>query len=141
MPVNLGGQAAVVLEAGGGVGHVHFALDDRLAAVDRLELGEPRGVAPHQVRHLKEDAAPRLCRRLAPRPRIKGAPRRGDCRRDIVGRGLRDRRDRFSGGGVDDLAHGAWQDPRAVDEISILARLCTHGDVTVSRVPLTPQPT
>ena len=38
--VNLGGQAAVVLEAGGDVGDVELGFDDRLAAVARFELGQ-----------------------------------------------------------------------------------------------------
>ena len=41
--VNLGREAAVVLEAGRDVGDVELRLDDRLAGVARLELGELGG--------------------------------------------------------------------------------------------------
>jgi len=85
-------------------------------------------VAPHQVRHLEEHAAPRLRGHLAPRPRIERTPRRGDRRRDIVGRGLRDRRDRSAVAGLTISRTAARQDPRAVDEVPVMAGLCAHGD-------------
>ena len=47
--VNLGGQAAVVLEAGGDVGDVELRFDDRLAGVARLELGELVGALADDV--------------------------------------------------------------------------------------------
>ena len=54
------GQAAVVFETGGGVGHVELAFDDGFAAVKRFEFGEVGGVFANNVGHLEEDAAAHL---------------------------------------------------------------------------------
>ena len=55
--MNLGGQAAVVLEAGRDVGDVELGLDDRLAAVARFELGQLVGTVADDLRELEQDAA------------------------------------------------------------------------------------
>ena len=78
--VDLGRQAAVVLEAGRDVGDVEFRLDDRLAGVARLELGELVGALADDPGDLEQDAAAVLRRRVLPRrrrrtPRARPSPR------------------------------------------------------------------
>ena len=67
--VNLRREAAVVLEARRDVGDVELGLDDRLAGVARLELGELVGALAHDLRELEQDAAAILRRRVLPRAR------------------------------------------------------------------------
>ena len=55
--MNLRGQPAVVLEAGGDVGDVELRFDDRLAAVAGLELRELVGTVADDLRELEQDAA------------------------------------------------------------------------------------
>ena len=56
VPGDLGRQAAVVLEAGGDVGHVVLGFDDGLAAVAGFEFGEGSGVLANGVGQLEEHA-------------------------------------------------------------------------------------
>ena len=69
--VNLRRQAAVVLEAGRDVGDVELGLDDRLAGVARLELGQLVGAVADDLRELEQDAAAVLRRRVLPRPVVE----------------------------------------------------------------------
>ena len=71
--VNLGREAAVVLEAGCDVGDVVFGLDDRLAAVSRLDLGELGGAGPHDLGELEQDAPAILGGGGLPRPIVERA--------------------------------------------------------------------
>ena len=55
--VDLRGEAAVVLEAGGDVGDVELRLDDWLSVVDRLQLGELGRVVANDLGEAKQNAA------------------------------------------------------------------------------------
>ena len=69
--VDLGGQAAVVLEAGGDVGDVELGFDDRLAGVARFELGELVGAVAHDLRQLEQHAAAVLRGGVLPRALVE----------------------------------------------------------------------
>jgi hypothetical protein len=75
--VDLGGQAAVVLEAGGGVVDIELRLDDRLAGVQGLQLGELGASGADGLRDAEEDAATLLGGGIAPAAFERG-PRRAD---------------------------------------------------------------
>ena len=66
LAVDLGGEPAVVLEAGGDVAEVELRLHDRLAGVPGLELGEPRQLVAHLLGEAEEDPPPLLRGDLAP---------------------------------------------------------------------------
>ena len=65
-------EASVVFEAGGDVGDVVFGLDDRLAGVAALKIGEGGGVFADFFGELKEDTAAILRGRLPPRAVVEG---------------------------------------------------------------------
>ena len=100
MPENLGGQAAVVFETGGGVGDVVFGFDDRLAAIARLQLGQRRGMGAYALGEFEEQPAAILSGSLRPRAGFEGSHGGGDGEVDIGCAGVRNFGDDFFGGGV-----------------------------------------
>ncbi len=55
--LNLGGQAAVILEAGGGIGDVEFGLDDGFAGVAGFEFGKHGSILPNLIGQTEKHAA------------------------------------------------------------------------------------
>ena len=74
--MNLGREAAVILEAGRDVGDVVLGFDDRLAAVSRLELGQLAGAGAHDVGELEQNPPALLSRRRLPGPVVERGARR-----------------------------------------------------------------
>ena len=66
LTVDLGGQAAVVLETGGGVVHVVLGLRDGLARIPGLQLGQLGPASADPVRQTEENAPPLLGRDAFP---------------------------------------------------------------------------
>jgi hypothetical protein len=115
--VHLVGQAAVVLEAGGGVSHVELAFDNWFAAVERLQFRQAGRVFADQCGHLQQDAAANLgLGRIAPVCVV-------ECRAggvhgpvDVGCRRLGHDGNVFAGGGIDHVAGGIGSDPFMVDK-------------------------
>ncbi len=102
LAVELGGEAAVVLEAGGHVGEVVLRLHDGLAGVAGLDLGQPRQLVAHLLGEAEEDAAPLLGGGIAPAA-VERHPRRLHGPVHVGGAGLGHLRDHRSGRGVEHL--------------------------------------
>ena len=115
--VNLRRQAAVVLEAGRDVGDVELGLDDRLAAVARLELGQLVGAVADDLRELEEDAAAVLRRRVLPRTLVERGARGVHGAIDVGGRRVGHARDDLGRRRIDDVDRGGRlrRDEFAVD--------------------------
>ncbi len=75
LAVDLGGQAAVVLEAVRGVGDVELRLDDRLAHVAGLELGQLGGARADRLGDLEEQRAALAPGPARERPVVEGGAR------------------------------------------------------------------
>src|SRR6185503_5152224 len=122
-------KSAIVLEAGRDIGDVEFRFDDRLAVVDRLELGPFRRVIANDLREAKEDTATRLCGDLAPRSALERAPSGQNGVVDIGGIPVRNARDDLLVRRVDDIdpAVGARVAERTVDVQTVFDHAVENG--------------
>ena len=127
---DFGGQAAVVFEAGGGVGDVVFGFDDGLAGVAAFEFGE-RGQSSARIFSARR-------KRTRPRswavvldhgPSSKAAWRGGDGAVDFFGAGVGDLGDDFFGGGIVDGEgfRGMARGPFAVDKHLVSFYFCSDS--------------
>ena len=114
---DFGGQAAVVFEAGGGVGDVEFGFDDGLAGVAAFEFGERGKIGADFFGEAEEDAAAFLRGGGRPWAFFEGGFGGGYGAVDVVGAGVGDLGDDFFGGGIVDGEglRGLARDPFAVD--------------------------
>src|SRR6185295_16161594 len=112
-------------EAGCDVGDVELRLDDRLAAVARLELGQLVRAVAHDLGELEQHAAAILRRRVLPRARVEGGAGGSHRGIDVLRVGVRGLRDDLGGGGVDDVDGCAG---RRVDVLAVDVKLIWfHG--------------
>ena len=124
LAVDLGGEAAVVLVAGGGVVHVVLGLDDRLARVDGLELGELAPARADPLRQPEQDPAALLRAHALPAALVEGAVRRLDRAVDVLRAAGRHVGDHALGGGVVDVEGLA---ALGIDELAVDVHL-VRGD-------------
>src|SRR5438270_3176631 len=117
-PNNLRGESAIVFEAGSRIREIVFSLDDRLARVAALKLGQRRKVLTDFVGHAKQYAATLLSGRRRPWPVFKGR----FCRRHraihVVSSSVRRLGDHFFGRRIVDrksLRRLAWH-PLTIDK-------------------------
>ena len=90
LAVDLGGEAAVVLEAGGDVGDVVLGLDDRLAGVASSRARRARAARSRTIRASRNRMRPRSCAvDVLPGPFVERPARRGDRAVDVGGVGIR----------------------------------------------------
>ena len=99
LAVDLGGQTAVVLEAGGGVVHVVLGFGDRLAGVPGLQLGQLRPAGPYPLGQPEQNPAPVLGRDRFPAI-VEGLGGGLGGEVDIGSVAGRDRRDGLLGGRI-----------------------------------------
>src|SRR4029077_3529189 len=99
---NFGCEAAVVLEAGGGVGDVVLGFADGFAGVAAFEFGERWLVGADFFGETEEDAASLLRRSAGPGALFEGGFGGGDGAVDVVGVGVGDLGDDFFRGGIVD---------------------------------------
>ena len=113
----LGGGAAVVAEHRDHVGDVVLALDQALAGVHRLGLGDRVGVSLEQVGGAQQEVAALAGRRRRPGSLVEGAVGGVDRGRGVLGPGLVDLGDDLAVGRADDRAATAGErtHPRSVD--------------------------
>ena len=104
--VDLGRQAAVVLEAGRHVRDVVLGFDDRLAAVSRLELGQLAGAGADDLGELEQDPPALLRRRRLPRSVVERGARGGHRPIDVGPVGVGHAADDLAGGRIDHLERG-----------------------------------
>ena len=97
---HLGGEAAIILEAGGDVGHIVLGFYNRLAAIARFQFGERYRFLANALRQPEQNPAPLLRRSLRPWARIKGRARGLNRAVHIMFIGVWNFRDDFFGGRV-----------------------------------------
>jgi hypothetical protein len=111
-------ERPVVAEDGDDVVHVHLALAQRLAGVERLQPGDAVAVGDQEVRDAQQQLGAPGRGRRRPGAAVEGGARGADGGRGVVRGGLVDGLDHRGVERVDDLARAAVRgaDPRAVDE-------------------------
>ncbi len=105
--MDLGGEAAVELEAVGGVGDVELGLGQRLPAALDLERGELGSLGLDGPGELDEELAAIERARLAPGAVVERLPRGRDGARRVLSSGLGDGGDELAVRGIVELAGGA----------------------------------
>jgi len=115
---DLGGEAAVELEAVGGIRDVELGLGEGFAAALDLEPSEGIGLAVHGISELEEELGAIEGGGLAPRATIEGFPSGLDGGAGVFSRGLGHDRDKLAIGRISKLARlaGRTIDPFSTDE-------------------------
>ena len=99
---NLGGEAAIVFEAGGGIGDVALGFDNGLTAVAALEFGERGEIGADLFGETEKNSASLLRGGARPRAVFKCGFGRGNRAVHVVGAGIGDLSDHFFGRGIVD---------------------------------------
>ncbi len=116
LAIDLGGEAAVEVEAGGGVVDVEPRLAERLAAAPHLELGEGARLAADARGEIEEEPRPLLCRGPAPGPVVEGVAGGADRARRLLPAGLGHGGEHLAVRRIAYLTDRRGRDPLAPDE-------------------------
>ena len=114
---NLGGQTAVVFEAGSHVGDVEFGLDNRLAAIACFQFGEHGGIGAYFLGQTQQHAPPLLGGGAGPWALVKSGAGCANRAVHVICIGVGNLRNDFFGGGIVDRESlpGRALDPLAIN--------------------------